>query len=44
MAKREKNPSKAGVSAASVQGDAEPGYERQHKDKKNSTNNQYPKK
>jgi hypothetical protein len=43
MAKRAKNPSKAGVSAASVQGNAGPGYERQHLDKKNSQNSQYKK-
>lgn len=43
MAKRQKDPSKAGVSAASVEGNAGPGYEKQHKDKKNSQNNQYKK-
>jgi hypothetical protein len=43
MAKRKKDPSKAGVSAASVQGDAGPGYEQQHKNKVNSQNNQYKK-
>lgn len=41
MAKMKKNPSKAGVSAASVQGNAGPGVEKQHIDKKNSQNNQY---
>ncbi|MFS8631638.1 MAG: YuzL family protein, partial [Bacillales bacterium] len=41
MAKLKKNPSKAGVSAASVQGNAGPGVERARKDKKNSQNNQY---
>lgn len=41
MAKRKKDPSKAGVSAASVQGNAGPGAEIGDKDKKNSQNNQY---
>lgn len=41
MAKLKKNPSKAGVSAASVQGNAGPGPERAKNDKKNSQNNQY---
>lgn len=41
MSRRKKDPSKAGVSAASVQGNAGPGGERAHKDKKNSQNNQY---
>ncbi|MCU9612655.1 YuzL family protein [Caldibacillus lycopersici] len=43
MAKRQKNPSKAGVSAASVQGNAGPGNEKAHVDKKNSQNNQFKK-
>jgi hypothetical protein len=43
MAKRTKNPSKAGVSAASVQGNAGPGNEFEGKDKKNSQNNQFKK-
>lgn len=41
MAKRKKDPSKAGVSAASVEGNAGPGPEKGHKDKKNSQNNQF---
>ncbi|GIN62125.1 hypothetical protein J27TS8_21180 [Robertmurraya siralis] len=41
MAKRKNNPSKAGVSAASVQGNAGPGSEMGDKDKKNSQNNQF---
>ncbi|WP_075047818.1 YuzL family protein [Bacillus andreraoultii] len=43
MAKLKKDPSKAGVSAASVKGNAGPGGERAHVDKKNSQNNQYKK-
>jgi hypothetical protein len=43
MAKRKKNPSKAGVSAASVQGNAGPGVEWEGPDKRNSQNNQYKK-
>lgn len=43
MAKKKKNPSKQGVSAASVEGNAGPGTERAHVDKKNSQNNQYKK-
>jgi hypothetical protein len=43
MAKRQKDPSKAAVSAASVQGNAGPGNEPQHKNKVNSQNNQYKK-
>lgn len=41
MAKRKKDPSKGGVSAASVEGNAGPGQEKGHKDKKNSQNNQF---
>ncbi|WP_074432830.1 YuzL family protein [Neobacillus jeddahensis] len=41
MAKMKRNPSNAGVSAASVKGNAGPGDERAHVDKKNSQNNQY---
>lgn len=41
MAKKKNNPSKAGVSAASVEGNAGPGAERGNKDKKNSQNNQF---
>lgn len=41
MAKRKKDPSKAGVSAASVKGNAGPGVEWEGNDKKNSQNNQY---
>lgn len=40
MAKRQKNPSKAGVSAASVKGDAGP-KTREQFGKTQSTNNQY---
>ncbi|WP_113926792.1 YuzL family protein [Bacillus sp. P14.5] len=42
MAKRKKNPSKAGVSAASVKGDAAPTVEHDG-GKVNSQNNQYKK-
>ncbi len=41
MAKLKKNPSKTGVSAASVKGNAGPGFERAKNDKKNSQNNQF---
>jgi hypothetical protein len=41
MAKVKKNPSKAGVSAASVKGDGGPGGEKAHINKVNSQNNQY---
>ncbi|MDP4163119.1 MAG: YuzL family protein [Bacillota bacterium] len=41
MARMKKNPSKAGVSAASVKGAAGPGMEREGKRKVNSQNNQY---
>jgi hypothetical protein len=41
MAKMKKNPSKAGVSAASVRGNAGPGREASGVDKQNSQNNQY---
>ncbi|TKC15390.1 YuzL family protein [Robertmurraya kyonggiensis] len=41
MGKKQKDPSKAGVSAASVEGNAGPGAEKAHKDKKNSQNNQF---
>lgn len=41
MGKKKKNPSKGGVSAASVEGNAGPGVEKAHKDKKNSQNNQF---
>jgi hypothetical protein len=43
MAKRKKNPSKAGVSAASVKGDAGPTVEHDGGGKVNSQNNQYKK-
>jgi hypothetical protein len=43
MAKQKIDPSKAGVSAASVQGDAGPNQEREGKKKVNSQNNQYKK-
>jgi hypothetical protein len=43
MARQKNNPSKAGVSAASVQGDAGPGNEREGKKKVNSQNNQFKK-
>jgi hypothetical protein len=43
MARHKKDPSKAGVSAASVQGDAGPNQEREGKKKVNSQNNQYKK-
>ena len=43
MARVKKNPSKAGVSAASVKGNAGPGIEETGKDKVNSQNNQYKK-
>lgn len=41
MSKKQKDPSKAGVSAASVEGNAGPGAEKAHKDKKNSQNDQF---
>jgi YuzL-like protein len=41
--KHKKNPSKAGVSAASVKGDAGPTVERDGGGKRNSQNNQYKK-
>jgi len=41
MAKMKKNPSKAGVSAASVKGNAGPGNEHAHVDKQNSQNSQF---
>lgn len=41
MGKRKKDPSKAAVSAASVEGNAGPGEEKGNKDKKNSQNNQF---
>jgi hypothetical protein len=41
MAKMKKNPSKAGVSAASVKGDAGPTVENDGGGKRNSQNNQY---
>jgi hypothetical protein len=41
MAKMKKNPSKAGVSAASVKGNAGPGNEEASIDKRNSQNSQY---
>jgi hypothetical protein len=41
--RREKNPSKRGVSAASVKGNAGPGIEHHGPDKVNSQNNQYKK-
>ncbi|WP_318507593.1 YuzL family protein [Bacillus sp. T3] len=43
MAKHKKNPSKAGVSAASVKGNAGPGGEMAGIDKVNSQNNQFKK-
>ncbi|MBM7586172.1 hypothetical protein JOC86_002714 [Bacillus pakistanensis] len=43
MAKRKKNPSKAGVSAASIKGDAGPTVEHDGGGKVNSQNNQYKK-
>ncbi len=43
MARLKRNPSKAGVSAASVKGNAGPGKKKAHVDKVNSQNNQYPK-
>jgi len=43
MAKMKKNPSKAGVSAASVQGDSGPTVENDGGGKRNSQNNQYKK-
>jgi len=43
MAKMKKNPSKAGVSAASVRGNAGPGREASGLNKKNSQNSQYEK-
>ncbi|EIJ77875.1 hypothetical protein MGA3_16031 [Bacillus methanolicus MGA3] len=43
MAKRKKNPSKAGVSAASVKGNAGPTVEMDGGGKVNSQNNQYKK-
>ncbi|RFU63815.1 YuzL family protein [Peribacillus glennii] len=42
MAKVEKNPSKRGVSSASVKGNAGPGGEPSRINKVNSQNNQYP--
>jgi hypothetical protein len=41
MAKMKKNPSKAGVSSASVQGNAGPGREASGVDKQNSQNSQF---
>jgi hypothetical protein len=41
MGKMKKNPSKRGVSAASVQGNTGPGGEQNDKNKVNSQNNQY---
>jgi hypothetical protein len=41
MAKMKKNPSKAGVSAASVKGNAGPTVENDGGGKRNSQNNQY---
>ncbi|MFL6558874.1 MAG: YuzL family protein [Bacillus sp. (in: firmicutes)] len=41
MSKMKKDPSKAGVSAASVKGNGGPGGEQAHVDKKNSQNNQF---
>lgn len=41
MGKMKKDPSKAGISAASVQGNGGPGGEKARKDKTNSQNNQY---
>jgi len=43
MAKMKKNPSRAGVSAASVKGNAGPGREASGIDKQNSQNSQYKK-
>lgn len=43
MAKRKKNPSKAGISAASVKGDAGPTVEADGGGKVNSQNNQFKK-
>ncbi len=43
MAKQKKNPSKAGVSAASVKGDAGPTVEMAGGGKRNSQNNQFKK-
>lgn len=43
MARLKKDPSKRGVSAASVKGNAGPGGEKSHVDKVNSQNNQYKK-
>jgi YuzL-like protein len=43
MAKQKKNPSRAGVSAASVKGDAGPTVERDGGGKRNSQNNQFKK-
>jgi hypothetical protein len=43
MAKQKKNPSKAGVSAASVKGDAGPTVEMDGGGKRNSQNNQFKK-
>jgi hypothetical protein len=43
MAKMKKDPSKAGVSAASVKGNAGPGGEQANFNKVNSQNNQYKK-
>lgn len=43
MAQLDKNPSKAGVSAASVKGNAGPGSERDRGGKKTSQNQQYTK-
>ncbi|MFD1737710.1 YuzL family protein [Bacillus salitolerans] len=43
MAKHKKNPSKAGVSAASVKGDAGPTVERDGGGKRTSQNQQYKK-
>ncbi|TMU84485.1 YuzL family protein [Bacillus sp. BHET2] len=43
MAKQKKDPSKAGVSAASVKGDAGPTVERDGGGKRNSQNNQFKK-
>nr|WP_205597388.1 YuzL family protein [Neobacillus thermocopriae] len=43
VAKMKKNPTKAGVSAASVRGNAGPGREASGVDKQNSQNNQYKK-
>jgi hypothetical protein len=43
MTRREKSPSKGGVSAASVKGNAGPGVENQGRNKVNSQNSQYKK-